>query len=216
MFLSCSLLYQKHLVTGEEQFFTNLKVCHFNLIFFADSELWKCLSALKLISWRFGARTSLLRENPLSTSACPWHNVRRNLSVTHNSSYSFWLSSSPLRNLSSLSGQNCMKQICCGDTSWLQRWASVLSRFSICLLTSLPLLFNQSVQQLLKHLHSTFRLWHHNSWIQIWKLSSKIVLKRTFFFNLGRQLWQALLHTISWIPKPATDWPFFPSGLCLE
>ena len=68
MFLFCSLLHQKHLYLFEawskEESNSSLICKSATSIFFADSELWVSLSALKLIPWRLGARTSLLRENP--------------------------------------------------------------------------------------------------------------------------------------------------------
>ena len=106
-----------------------------------------------------------------------------------------------------------MKQICCGDLGFRDE-LSVLSKFSICLLTSLPLLFNQSVQHLLKHLQRTFWLWHHNFWILTCKLPSKIVLKRTFSLILETIMASIIAH--SFLNSKACKWLTFSFRALLQ
>ena len=61
-------------------------------MFWANTELWTSLIACKLTSWRFGVKTSLLTENPLSTVAWPCDNVRSSCIVSHKSWYSTCIS----------------------------------------------------------------------------------------------------------------------------
>ena len=126
MFLFCSL-HQKHfvsvwyMVTGREEFFINLNVCHFNLLCWQWTvNMSKCSQAHFLKVWSKNFLGD--RKSSLYCSLSMRQNVRRILSVAPNSSYYFDCQAAHSETCTVFPGQNYMKPIYCGDTSWLQRW----------------------------------------------------------------------------------------------
>ena len=151
MFLFCSFL-QRHfvsvwsIVTGREQFFTNLKVCYFNLL--ADSELWisKCSQTHFLKVW---SKNFLVDRKSSLYCSLSMRQCKKDLEHDPQFLMLLWLSSNSLGNLSSISWEklyeadllwwyilaseiNFLYWVSSASTCWLVFHFSSINLFSTC------------------------------------------------------------------------------------